>query len=249
MRVQRAWALTMLAFFLGDTGEEARASAAANEAIGVAGRIGDVARESGANAILAMYGGADGLHHADQAVALARRTDDLWVLALALVCRGEVARASGDEDLALALNLESLAAARRSGDRFNMTLGLANSSHLHLKRGDAAAAAAGLREAVVLHRELGNSWGLAYDLIGLGGVAAHQQDGAGAATILGAADAWFRRTGITVQYADRADRDRYVAGARTLTSPEAFTAAWEQGAAMELEDAIGYATERVGRTE
>lgn len=245
---QRAWALSMLAFFLGETGEEARAKAAANDAIVVAARIGDVALEAGANAVLAQYSGADGLRHADQAVALARRTDDPWVLALALVCRGEVAREAGDDDLALALNLESLDVARRSGDRFSMTIGFVNAAHLQLKRGDAVAAAAGLREAVVLHRELGNSWGLAYDLIGFGGVAAHQEHGAAAATILGAADAWFRRSGIMVAPTDRIDRDRYVARARELLAAEEFAAAWEMGAAMELADAVRYATERVGRT-
>ena len=58
----------------------------------------------------------------------------------------------------------------------------------------------------------------------------------------------FERSGITVQSADRMDRDRYVARARELMPAEEFAAAWEAGAAMELADAIRYATERVGRT-
>lgn len=120
---QRAWALTWLAFFLGETGEEARGKATAEEANAVSRRIGDVARESGANAILALHGGENGLRHADQAVALARRADDL-----------------------------------------------------------------------------------------------------------------------------RVERDRYVARARELLPAEDFSAAWEAGAAMELADAVRYATEQVGRT-
>jgi len=239
---ERAWALTLLAFFLGDAGEPARAAAAAEEARAIAIRIGDHAREAGANAMLAMGAGPErGVDFADRAVAGARRANDLWVLGLALVARGEVARMAGDDGLALSLNLESLEVSRRAGDRFNITLGLVNSSHLFLRRGDAPAAARALREAVVHHRDLGSAWGLAYALIGLGGVAAFQADGAGAASILGAAEAAFTRLGIIVQAPDRADMDRYVSRARELI--------WERGAAMELEDAIRYATERVGRTE
>ena len=245
---KRAFALVNYAFFLSDTAEPQRALIVAEEARMVARRIGDVARESAANAMLSMTGGEEGARHAEEALALARKANDLWVLGLALVVRGDTARIAGDEDLALALNLESVEVSRRSGDRFNITLGLVNASHLLLNRADAAGAEAFLREAIVHHRALGNSWGLAYDLLGIAGVAMHQNDATGAATILGAANAWFDRNAIIVQDADRAARDRYTAWARELMGADAFTDAWGQGTAMELEDAVRYATERVGRT-
>jgi len=59
----------------------------------------------------------------------------------------------------------------------------------------------------------------------------------------------FTRLGIIVQAPDRADMHRDVSGARELISADAFSEAWEVGTAMELEDAVRYATERVGRTE
>jgi len=245
---ERAFALVNYAFFLGDTAEPDRALIVAEEARSVAHRIGDVARESAANAMLSMTGGSEGARYAEEALALARRSNDLWVLGLALVTRGEIARTAGDEDLSLALNLESVEVSRRVGDRFNATLGLVNASHLLLNRGDALGAADLLREAIVHHHALGNSWGLAYDLLGIAGVAMRQNDATGAATILGAANAWFDRNGITVQDADRAARDRYTSWAREGMKAEAFTDAWGQGTAMELEDAVRYATERVGRT-
>ncbi len=246
---ERAFALVNYAFLLGDGGERDRSIIVAKEARSVARRIGDVARESAANAMLSITGGSDGARFAEEAVALARRANDLWVLGLALVTRGETARNAGDEDLALALNLESVEVSRRVGDRFNIALGLVNASHLLLNRGDAAGAAERLREAVVHHRALGNSWGLAYDLLGIAGVAMQQNDATGAATILGAAHAWFDRNGITVQDSDAVARDRYTARARDLMGADAFTGAWRHGTAMELEDAVRYATERVGRNE
>jgi len=246
---ERAFALTIYAFFLADTAERDRSIVVAQEALSVARRIGDVARESGAHATLTMTGGDEGARHAEEALALARRANDLWVLGLALVIRGETARIAGDQDLSLALNLESVEVSRRVGDRFNITLGLVNASHLLLNRGDAAGAADRLREAIIHHRALGNPWGLAYDLLGIAGVALHQNDATGAATILGAAHAWFDRNGITVQDSDGVYRDRYTARARELLGAHAFTDAWQQGTAMELEDAVRYATERVGRTE
>jgi len=73
---------------------------------------------------------------------------------------------------------------------------------------------------------------------------------AGGATLEDAeAIAWFDRNGITVQDSDAVARDRYTARARDLMGSDAFTGAWRRGTAMDLEDAIRYAIERVGRTE
>lgn len=247
--LERVWALTLLCFFLADTEDRERALGFAEEALAVSRRIGSAVGESHANAMLSLWSDPDrAVRYAEEAIRLARQSGEPWVLGLALVARGELARTAGDDDRALALNLEAIEVSRQSGDRFNITLGLVNSSHLLLKRGDAEAAARGLQEAIVHYRALGNSWGLAYVLIGLAGAASDQGDGVAAATLLGAADAWFGRMGLVVQSADRADRDRYVARVREKLSPDRFSAAWERGAAMELDDAVRYATERVGRT-
>jgi len=244
----RVWGLSLLAFFLSDAADPERAAAVAGEALATARRLGEPFLESYASVMHSMTSSDGAVALAEGGILLARRTGDPWLLSLALTARAERARAAGDDGLALELNRECLELARRSGDRFNITLGLVNSSHLQLKLGDLVSASNGLLEAVDLHRELGSRWGLAYDLIGLGGVAAHRGDGDGAATILGAADAWFRRTGLIVQTADRTDFDRYVTRARELVAPDSFSASWERGEAMELDDAVGYATERVGRT-
>lgn len=247
---ERAWALTLLCFFLADKADRERGLGFAEEAVAISRRIGSVVGESHAKAMLSQSAEPDrALGYAEEAVSLARQSGDPWTLGLALVSRGELARTAGEDALALALNLESIEVSRRGGDRFNITLGLVNSSHLLLRQGDGDAAARGLQEAIVHYRALGHSWGLAYVLIGLAGATAHQGDDVAAATLLGAADAWFGQMGLTIQPADRADRDRYVARARERLRPDQFTAAWERGAAMSLEDAVGYATERVGRTE
>ena len=248
--LERAWALTLLCFFLADTAGRERGLGFAEEAAAISRRIGSAVGESYAKAMLSLSAEPDrALGCAEEAISLARQSGDPWALGLALVARGELARTAGDDALALALNLEAIEVSRRGGDRFNITLGLVNSSHLLLKQGDADTAARGLQEAIVHYRDLGNSWGLAYVLIGLAGAAAHQEDDAAAATLLGAADAWFGQMGLTIQPADRVDRDRYVARVREQLRPDQFTEAWERGAAMSLEDAVRYATERVGRTE
>jgi hypothetical protein len=243
----RASGLTTFAFFLRETGETLRARAVAEEALGVARRIGDPARESLACVQLAaQLGSEEGRQLAGEAIALARRLGDPWTLSFVLLGGGEAAREAGDNERALALELEAVELARASGDRHMTAINLYNCSVMQLQQGDAVAAERGLRETVVHLRALGDPWALAYALIGLGGVAAYQGDAAGAATILGAADVRFSAMGVVVNATERAEMERYVARARALLSADAFASAWAEGSALDLKAALDYAMERVG---
>ena len=82
--------------------------------------------------------------------------------------------------------------------------------------------------------------------MGWAAVAATQQQPQGAARaahLLGAAEAQFQAMGAAMWPADHRDRERSMAAIRAALNEEAFAAAWAEGRAMSLEQAIAYALE------
>ncbi len=64
--------------------------------------------------------------------------------------------------------------------------------------------------------------------------------------VLGGAEAQFEAIGAAMWPADRLEYERSVAAVRSTLSEEAFAAAWAEGRAMTLEQAIAYALEPTG---
>ena len=64
-----------------------------------------------------------------------------------------------------------------------------------------------------------------------------------AARLLGAATGQFEAIGAAMWPADRLEYERTVAAARAALSEEVFAAAWAEGRAMTLDQAIAYALE------
>jgi hypothetical protein len=65
-----------------------------------------------------------------------------------------------------------------------------------------------------------------------------------AARLLGAWEATLERMGATPQPADRPEHDRNIAAVRNQLAPKTFEAAWGEGRAMSLEQAVASALER-----
>jgi tetratricopeptide (TPR) repeat protein len=151
---------------------------------------------------------------------------------------GRVAHIQGNDERAVALLEESVAWFRKVRD----ILGLAWALH-HLgvathAQGDDIHATALLREALILQQKQDHRSQMLESLEGFAELASAQGQMARAAQLLGAAAGLRATIGAPRSPGERALYDRLVAGVRAQFDEAAFTAAWESGWAMSLEQAI-----------
>ncbi len=243
---EEAWALTWAAYFAAEARDAPTADRLGRAAIARAREAADPRSLCFALAMgvyaLSPYG--DDPSAADlvaEAKAAAEASGDRWWLAFTSIIDGEILRGAGDDDAALREDARALEISREIGSRALLSTALVNPSHIHLRRGRATMARAMLAESERLFAQLGDAWGRAYCLVGLGGVAIAEGRAARGAASLGAADAWFAERGIRIQDPDRAEFERYVANARGALDEAAFAAAWSEGKALSLDDAIALA--------
>lgn len=116
---------------------------------------------------------------AEEALTLARRTEDQADISYGLALLGSIVLAGGAEDEATVYFTESYEAAKRAKDTGNIgqiSHVLLNLGELARKRGDVARATEFLEEALADVRALDMTWGIANNLTLLGHVARGQQD-------------------------------------------------------------------------
>jgi hypothetical protein len=90
-------------------------------------------------------------------------------------------------------------------------------------------------------QEARNTHAMAQSLEDFGVLAGRQQQWERAARLLGAAEAVCADLGTALPVAIAEEYGRTVRGARSALGEEAFAAAWAEGRAMSLDDAIRYA--------
>ena len=98
-------------------------------------------------------------------------------------------------------------------------------------------------ESLVLARETGQQREIAEYLGGLAGLATEQGQPERAARLFGAAEALRQSIGAPLPPTEWAAYERDVAVARARLGEDAFAAAWAEGWAMPLEQAVEYASE------
>jgi hypothetical protein len=104
----------------------------------------------------------------------------------------------------------------------------------------------GEHRAAGAHTRLLGAQHIAEFLVGLAGVAAVDGAPDRAARLFGAAEAPLRASGDRFDLVDQGEYDRNLAAVRAQVDAEAFAAAWAEGQAMTLEQAIAYG---LGRAE
>jgi hypothetical protein len=181
--------------------------------------------------------------YGEESLALARQLDDPWLLGMALMSVGEVARWAGDVEQAAACHEESVAIFRRVGDAWVLGVSLYNLASVRRRQGELRQARALSQESLRLMRDHASGMQIAYGLGGTGANAAAECQPVRAARLLGAAEGLFHALGRTPQPQDRAEFDRGVAAARAQMDEEAFAAAWAEGRALPLEQTVSYALE------
>lgn len=177
----------------------------------------------------------------EESLTLRRALGDRWGIAMSLNNLGLAVSKQGDEAAAGSLYRESLAIWRELGDKQHIAMTLNNLGLAASRRGNHTAARACFEESLALRRELGDKQGIAYLLESVAGLAATLGHAKQTARLLGAVEALREVIGAPLAPADRPDHDRLVTRMCSALGEGMFAAAWAEGRAMTLEQAISEA--------
>jgi predicted ATPase/transcriptional regulator with XRE-family HTH domain len=170
---------------------------------------------------------------------LGNKADTAWTL----IISGDVAQIQGNYRDATMFLEEALALCREIGNNLYTAWALDNLGDIALYHGDAVQAAALFEQSLSLFQAVGYKEGIAQCLVGFGGVACAAGRIARAARLCGAAEALRDAIGWPMSPDDKLHYDRTVAATRAQLEEETFVAAWAEGKAMTLEQAIANALE------
>ncbi len=151
--------------------------------------------------------------------------------ALIAIAEGETARAY---DLAQ----ESLALYREIGYRFYIVVALYILGQVEAQRSDPRAASSRYLESLTIAQELDEKWFVPLDLEGLAAVLVTQGEHGWAAQLWGAAELLREETAYPLPPVQRPGYERAVAAARRHLGEQAFSAAWQEGRMMKLEQVL-----------
>jgi predicted ATPase len=199
--------------------------------------------------------------HYERSLTLFRQVGDPWGTAFPLHALAGMAWTQGDYAAAHTLFGESGALMRAVGDQWGYARSLTGSAAAALHQGNHSQARLLFEVTLSLWRELGHKAGVIRCLIGLAEIAVAEGQPARAAKLLGGADTFLQSLGIRSDGAhitngfllDAVDRDEFrrgLANVRAQMDENQFKAAWQQGQAMSLEqaiaDALGESNPQVG---
>jgi tetratricopeptide (TPR) repeat protein len=177
----------------------------------------------------------------EEGLALQRELGDKAGIAGSLNNLGNVAHEQGDYAPACTLYEESLALQRALGDKQGIGIALTNLGLIAHEQGDYVTARTLYEEGLAILRELGDKRGIAWSLEAFAVLASVQEPSKRALRLWGAAKALREEVGAPLSPPERPGYDRQVARARAALSKDVFAAAWSEGRAMTLEQAIAYA--------
>jgi hypothetical protein len=147
----------------------------------------------------------------------------------------------GDCRAARPLLEERLAICRELGGSEALIHALGGMGHLERDEGDYVRARALYQESLLLRQELGHQIALAQSLEDFAVLAGRERHAERAIRLLGAGEAFCERLGARPPVADATDYERTVAAGRAALGEAAFAAAWAEGRAMSLDEALEYA--------
>ncbi len=179
----------------------------------------------------------------EQSLAIKRELGDKGGVAISLGNLAFAVLSQGDYTVARSYLEQSLAIGREVGDKGSIAITLNNLALVMVNQGDHSAAHAFLEESLAIKRELGDTRGITASLEEFARVAAAQGQIERAARMYGAAEGLREQIGARTPVSDRAHYDRSVAEVRAAIGEERFAAAWAQGRATTLEQAIAYILE------
>jgi tetratricopeptide (TPR) repeat protein len=177
------------------------------------------------------------------ALSLRRANKDEGGLGISLAALGRVLLLRGDYDRAASVLRECLPVLDKVGSRAGRAGALRSLAVIARITGDLPRAAALNRETLTITRAIGDRRNLAAALEGLAGIAEDQQSFVRGARLAGAASKLRDLIHAPIPLVSRDAIERDLARARATLGEEAFAAAWVEGQAMTLEQAVAYALE------
>ena len=242
----RAKALANAALFAWRARKDERAIALAEEGLAVWQEVGD--KENGAVCLISLSNVASDRGDYEQAkrfaenwLSLSAGLENKYYTCLALVALGGVARYQGDYDQAIALHEQSLAMSRDRGYPVLTAWSLRHLGMDHLRRVAYGRAAEHYKQSLNICKEVGNRWVPVECLHGLASLACVAQQYERAARLSGAANQLGDALDLRSKPADQEFYDHHTATTRAGLQEAAFAAAWAEGQAMTLDQAIEYA--------
>jgi predicted ATPase/DNA-binding SARP family transcriptional activator len=179
----------------------------------------------------------------ERVVALDREWGFGSDLCFAMIWVARAARSEGDHAGAQAVAAETLSLARRMGRRRHAAQAEVELAQIATELGDLGAARAHCEAALRDWLAVGNPWGIAEALECHAALALAQAQPARAARLLGATAALRESRRFPLRPWEQLEQDRARAAARAALGEEAFAAAWTEGRALSMEQAVVAALE------
>jgi predicted ATPase/transcriptional regulator with XRE-family HTH domain len=174
----------------------------------------------------------------EESLQLFRALGDQVMYGHVLLDLGYAARLQGDNARAAASYAESLALFEDLGNMWGIAAVQLALGYLALAQGDAPRAAAYFAESLARYRELGHREGISLCLAGWAGAVGSLGQPVRAARLFGAAEGLRATIGALGQPIERAAHEESVASVRAQLDQEIFAAAWAEGQALTMEQAI-----------
>jgi predicted ATPase len=245
-RLGVASALIKLANAATEKGDYATALGYLGEALAIWRELGDKHGIARALISLGWVALRSGDHHLantrlEEALALSRELGDARSMGFELSGLGEVALRQGDYPRATQLMEESLELRRQLGNKWGIGVSLGMLGWVAMRERDWNRAVARLGESLKVRQEISDKGGSAWCLERLAGIAIVQGQAEKAVRLFGAAAALRASIGSVIDPVDQASYERNRSSLRGKLGQERFRAAWDEGSAMTMAQAIAYA--------
>lgn len=184
--------------------------------------------------------GDDHLWHAliEESLTIYRELKDQYGIANVLGNLGRAAQEKGDHALASSLYSESLAIHRELGHQGGIASVLKSMGDADHERGDDAMARSRYGESLRILWKMGDRYNIAFLLERFASLALKETQGERAAQLWGAASALRETIGSPLSPIDLEKQRAEVVEAKQILGEVVFTAAWEKGRTMSLEQMI-----------
>jgi predicted ATPase len=244
-----AWALFFQTIIAAqDLSDPERSKASGAESLALRRSIGDtrgIAYSLHLEGEGALYDGrfTSAVELLDESLALFRKAGDTYGISLSLVMTAEAAYATGDYECARNLGQECLKVNGQLGDRRGTGTTLELLGRVAHVQGEATAARALLAQALSLLSDAGDRWGMARCLESIAATWAGD-DPSRAARLLGFTEQLRLSIGLPQTYLDRSRCEQAIGAIRARLDTAAIEAAWADGRALTLAQAIEDAVSR-----
>jgi predicted ATPase/class 3 adenylate cyclase len=180
----------------------------------------------------------------ERGAALLEESGNRWLATMGLLSMAMAAKFQGDYADARQRFAATAPLFRELGDRHRTNMVRSELAHIDRYEGHYDRAEAVYRETILEWKRLGHRAAIAHQLESFGLIAQARHDNARAARLFAAADTLRRIIDIHMTPLEQSEYDAALGRLRGTMEGEAFDAAWSEGQAMSVEQAISYALEK-----